>query len=92
MLETSIRKNPSFQKEWTRTQEKSGCATKIIIFALMFLTNNNVGTETGFCDLKNLPRSVSKHENFNNFHIQSQIIGYLYRFSKLQEIKEIMNY
>ena len=44
----SIRKNPSFQKEKDQTQEKSDCAIKIVIFAFMFLLNNNVGNETGF--------------------------------------------
>ena len=44
----SIRKNPSFQKEFYRTQEKSGCAIKIVISAFTFLANNNVGTETWF--------------------------------------------
>ena len=50
LLETSIRKNPSFQKEYYRrpAQEKSGCAIKIVISAFIFLANNNVGTETWF--------------------------------------------
>ena len=48
LARTSIRKNPSFQKEYYRTQEKSGCAIKIVISAFIFLTNNNVGTETWF--------------------------------------------
>ena len=38
----------------------------------MFSTSDNVWTKTGFCDLKNLPRSLSKHEK-SNIHIQSQI-------------------
>ena len=45
--ETSIRKKPSFQKEYYRTQEKSGCAIKIIS-AFIFLANNNIGTDTWF--------------------------------------------
>ena len=47
LLETLIRKNLSFQKDWHLTQEKSGCAIKIVMFAFMFLTNNNVGAKTG---------------------------------------------
>ena len=43
-----MRENPSFQKEYYRTQEKSGCAIKIVISAFIFLVNNNVGTETWF--------------------------------------------
>ena len=43
-----LRKNPSFQKEFYRIQEKSGCAMKIVISAFIFLANNNVGTETWF--------------------------------------------
>ena len=35
--ETSLQKNPSFQ-----TQEKSGCAIKIVNSAFIFLANNNV--------------------------------------------------
>ena len=90
-------RNPSFQKEYYRTQEKSGCAIKIVISAFIFLANNNVGTETWFLWL-------SKNQNFNHVHIQSQIIGHRYRFSKLEEfiwlygfkwtaeIKRVINY
>ena len=35
-----------------------------------------LGLKSGFGDLENLPRSLSKHEKFNYVHIQSQIIGY----------------
>ena len=38
----------------------------------MFSTSDNVWTKSRFCDLKNLPRSLCKHEKFN-IHIQSQI-------------------
>ena len=38
----------------------------------MFSTSDNVWTKTGFCDLKNLPRSLGKHEK-SNIYIQSQI-------------------
>ena len=52
-----------------------GCALKNRLFCfpcLLFFTTDNVWTKTGFFDLKNLPRSLSKHEN-SNIHIQSQI-------------------
>ena len=48
LARTSIPKIPSFQKEYYRTLEKSGCAIKIVISAFTFLANNNVGTETWF--------------------------------------------
>ena len=38
----------------------------------MFSTADSVWTKTGFCDLKNLPKSLNKHENSIS-HIQSQI-------------------
>ena len=38
----------------------------------MFSASDNVWTKTGFCDLKNFPRSLSKHEK-SIIHIQSQI-------------------
>ena len=69
MEENLISKLREFRKS------RSGCAIKIFIFAFMFLANNNVGTETGFYDLEKLPRRLTKHKNFNNVHIQSQIIG-----------------
>ena len=47
-FKTTIRKKLSFQKEWTRTQEKSDCTIKIVILAFMFSANNKVGTETWF--------------------------------------------
>ena len=39
---------------------------------LLFSTSDSVWTKTGFCDLKNLPRSLSNHKK-SNIHIQSQI-------------------
>ena len=48
LLETSTRKNPSFQKEYYRTQEKSVCAIKIGISTFIFLANNNDETATWF--------------------------------------------
>ena len=38
----------------------------------LVLTSDNIWTKTGFCDLKNLPRSLSKHEK-SNIRTQSQI-------------------
>ena len=68
--------NRSFRKEWYTGQEwLCGCALRNRLFCypcLLFSTSDNVWTKTGFCDLKNLPRSLSKHEIFN-IHIQSQI-------------------
>ena len=76
LLQTSERKNRSFQKEWySRKEWLCGCALKNRLFCfpcLLFSTTSNVWTKTGFFDLKNLPRSLSKHEN-SNIHIQSQI-------------------
>ena len=58
LLETLIRKNLSIQKEKKRTQEKSGCAMKIVMFSFMFSTNNNVETETGFLRLKKFAKKA----------------------------------
>ena len=68
--------NRSFHKEWyTRKEWLCGCALRSCLFCypcLLFSASDNVWTKTGFCDLKNLPRSCSKHEK-SNIHIQSQI-------------------
>ena len=68
--------NRSFHKEWyTRKEWLCGCALRNCLFyypCLLFSTSDNVWTKTGFCDLKNLPRSLSEHEK-SNIHIQSQI-------------------
>ena len=58
------------KKEWL-----CGCSVKNRLFSfpcLLFATKSRVWKETGFCDLKNLPRSLCKHENSKK-HIQSQI-------------------
>ena len=71
LLQTTGRKkvNRSFYKEWyTRKEWLCGCALRNRLFCypcLLFSTNDNVWTKTRFCDLKNLPRSLSKHEKFN---------------------------
>ena len=78
LLQTTGRKkvNRSFHKEWfTRKEWLCGCALRNRLFCypcLLFSTSDNVWTKTGFCDLKNLPRSLSKHEK-SNIHIQNQI-------------------
>ena len=78
LLQTTGQKkvNRSFHKEWyTRKEWLCGCALRNCLFCypcLLFSTSDNVWTKTGFCDLKNLPRSLSKHEK-SNIHIQSQI-------------------
>ena len=74
LLPTTGRKNVnrSFHKEWyTRKEWLCECALRNRLFCypcLLFSTRDL----TGFCDLKNLPRSLSKHEK-SNIHIQSQI-------------------
>ena len=78
LLQTSGRKkiNRFFRKEWyTRQEWLCGCALRNRLFCypcLLFSRSDNVWTKTGFCDLKNLPRSLSKNEK-SNIHIQSQI-------------------
>lgn len=66
----------TFQKDWyTKKEWLCGCHLKNRLFCfpcLLFSAADSVWTKTGFCDLKNLPRSLSKHENSIS-HIQSQI-------------------
>ncbi|XP_032822781.2 uncharacterized protein LOC116949509 [Petromyzon marinus] len=66
----------SFQREWYQRKDwLCGCATKNRLYCfpcLLFSTADNVWTNVGFCDLKNLPRSLNKHEK-STTHIQSQI-------------------
>ena len=66
----------TFQKDWyTKKEWLCGCHLKNRLFCfpcLLFSTADSVWTKTGFCDLKNLPRSLNKHENSIS-HIQSQI-------------------
>ena len=77
LLQTTGRKkvNRSFHKDWyTRKEWLCECALRNRLFCYpcrLFSTSDNVWTKTGFCDLKNLPRSLSKHEK-SNIHIQSQ--------------------
>lgn len=62
--------------EWYQRKDwLCGCATKNRLYCfpcLVFSTADNVWTNAGFCDLKNLPRSLNKHEK-STTHIQSQI-------------------
>ena len=69
LLQTTGRKkvNRFFHKEWY-TRKEWLCGSTSTLFS----TNDNVWTKTGFCDFKNLPRSLSKHEK-SNIHIQSEI-------------------
>ena len=43
-----MQKNPLFQKKYFRTQEKSGCAIKIVISAFIFLQMIMLGLKPGF--------------------------------------------
>ena len=77
-LQTTGRKkvNRSFHKLcYTRKKWLCGCALRNRLFCypcLLFSTSDNIWTKTGFCDMKNLPRSLSKHEK-SNIRTQSQI-------------------
>ncbi|XP_028998771.1 zinc finger MYM-type protein 1-like isoform X1 [Betta splendens] len=66
----------SFQMDWyTRKDWLCGCAATNRLYCfpcLLFSTCDNVWTNTGYCDIKNLPRSLSKHER-STAHIQNQI-------------------
>ncbi|KAK0139561.1 Zinc finger MYM-type protein 1 [Merluccius polli] len=77
LLQTTGQKvTRSFQPEWyNRKDWLCGCSIRNRLFCypcLLFSTCDNVWTNMGFCDLKNLPRSLSKHES-STTHIQSQI-------------------
>ncbi|XP_028677925.1 zinc finger MYM-type protein 1 isoform X1 [Erpetoichthys calabaricus] len=77
LLQTKGQKaNRSFQTEWyTRKDWLCGCPTRNRLYCfpcLLFSTCDNVWTNTGYCDMKNLPRSLCKHER-STTHIQSQI-------------------
>ncbi|XP_076012541.1 zinc finger MYM-type protein 1 [Genypterus blacodes] len=78
LLQTTGQKiTRSFQPEWyTRKDWLCGCETRNRLFCfpcLLFSTSgDNVWTTTGFSDLKNLQRSLSRHESSTS-HIQSQI-------------------
>ena len=66
----------SFQTDWYERKDwLCGCAIKNRLFCfpcLLFSTGDNVWTHGGFGDLKNLPRSLDKHER-SAAHIQHQI-------------------
>lgn len=68
----------SFQSEWyNRKDWLCGCPTRNRLFCypcLLFATGENVWNTTsmGYCDLKNLPRSLTKHESSTS-HIHCQI-------------------
>ncbi|XP_061742423.1 uncharacterized protein LOC133542382 [Nerophis ophidion] len=66
----------SFQKDWyTRKDWLCGCPTKKRLYCypcLLFSRGDRVWTHKGYTDLKNLPRSLEKHES-SSAHIQGQI-------------------
>uniref|UniRef100_A0A8C5QA54 TTF-type domain-containing protein n=1 Tax=Leptobrachium leishanense TaxID=445787 RepID=A0A8C5QA54_9ANUR len=66
----------SFQTEWYQRKDwLCGCGTKNSLFCfpcLLFSTTESAWTSTGFCDLKNLSRSLNKHEK-SAAHIKCQI-------------------
>ena len=77
LLQTTGQKiTRSFQTEWyARKDWLCGCPSKNRRYCfpcLLFSTCDNVWTNMGYCDMKNLPRSLSKHER-STTHIQSQI-------------------
>ncbi|XP_066471486.1 zinc finger MYM-type protein 1-like isoform X2 [Tiliqua scincoides] len=75
----------SFQTEWYHRKDwLCGCAATNRLYCfpcLLFSTTTTVWTNEGFCDLKNLPRSLSKHER-STAHIQSQIALKTFRTSR----------
>lgn len=66
----------SFQIEWYKQKDwLCGCPARNHLYCfpcLLFSSCDNVWTNSGYCDLKNLQRSLSKHER-SAMHIQSQI-------------------
>lgn len=76
LLQRNGQKTRSFQTEWyARKGWLCGCPARNRLFCfscLLFSTCDNVWTRMGYCDLKNLQRSIVKHEQ-STTHIQSQI-------------------
>uniref|UniRef100_A0A3P8SLS9 DUF4371 domain-containing protein n=1 Tax=Amphiprion percula TaxID=161767 RepID=A0A3P8SLS9_AMPPE len=76
LLQTTGQKTRSFQMDWyTQKGWLCGCPARNRLFCfscLLFSTCDNVWTQMGYCDLKNLQRSLIKHER-STAHIQSQI-------------------
>nr|XP_061843687.1 uncharacterized protein LOC133624088 [Nerophis lumbriciformis] len=66
----------SFQKDWyTRKEWLCGCPAKKRLYCypcLLFSKSDRVWTQMGYTDLKNLPRSLEKHES-SSAHIHGQI-------------------
>ena len=66
----------SFQTDWYSKKDwLCGCTVRNRLFCfpcLLFSTSETVWSATGFSDLKNLPRSLDKHER-STAHIQNQI-------------------
>uniref|UniRef100_A0A3P9K3W7 Zinc finger MYM-type protein 1 n=1 Tax=Oryzias latipes TaxID=8090 RepID=A0A3P9K3W7_ORYLA len=86
ILQTTGQKNRSFQAEWYRRKDwLCGCPARNRLFCfscLLFSTSNNVWTAIGDSDLKNLQRSLIKHEQ-STTHIQSQIAFKTFGMSRI---------
>ncbi|XP_061746542.1 uncharacterized protein LOC133545177 [Nerophis ophidion] len=76
LLQTSGPKTRTFQAAWyARKGWLCGCPARNRLFCfscLLFSPCDNVWTQAGYCDLKNLQRSLIKHER-STTHIKSQI-------------------
>ncbi|XP_032067022.1 zinc finger MYM-type protein 1-like isoform X3 [Thamnophis elegans] len=76
LLQRHNQNTRSFQTEWyTRKDWLCGCSVRNRLFCfpcLLFSTCDSVWTQMGYCDLKNLQRSLIKHEQLTT-HIHSQI-------------------
>ncbi|XP_061775076.1 zinc finger MYM-type protein 1-like isoform X1 [Nerophis ophidion] len=76
LLQTSEQETRTFQTAWyTRKGWLCGCPARNRLFCfscLLFSSCDNVWTQMGYCDLKNLQRSIIKHER-STTHIHSQI-------------------
>ena len=86
LLQTTGQETRSFQTEWyTQKDWLCGCPARNRLFCfscLLFSTCDNVWTEMGYCDLKNLQRSLVKHER-SSTHIQSQIMLKTFGMSRI---------
>ncbi|XP_061925575.1 zinc finger MYM-type protein 1-like isoform X1 [Entelurus aequoreus] len=84
--QTSGQKTRSFQTVWyTRKGWLCGCPARNRLFCfscLLFSSCDNAWTQMGYCDLKNLQRSLIKHER-STTHIQSQIALKTFRVSRI---------
>ncbi|XP_049597201.1 zinc finger MYM-type protein 1 [Syngnathus scovelli] len=76
LIWTTGLRSRSFQTEWYERKDwLCGCATRNRLFCfpcLLFSGSDSVWITNGYSDLKNLPRSLFRHERSAS-HIQSQI-------------------